>query len=748
MFTKRQTTTRTLLIWGIIILTPPVALAADNYFLPHGSNVWNVAGNWSLGHCPLAGEHVKVQVTSASPKIVTYNWTGISNYASVNLNGSGGLYAMVFQPELTLTTTNLYLATNGDAYYQIEGPAFLWVNDNLYTGYSGTSDGYFILDTVTDPSAGLYVGNICYVGYSAPGDFDHRNGLAEVDHLYVGQSDPGTYWLKGVSDTASVLTVNVNAVIGNAAEGTFEQTGGTFDQTGANGLFLGLNTGGVGTYNMKGGLLNCDHISIGWNGDGFFNHTNGLIEVANNIAIGCQGTHPNRAWYKISDDDGDPELLVGGDLLIGSQTLAKYEQLSGGTTVVDGNIEIWKGTTSPSDYSYLYMGLGADWLSAAALINHSGYFDQDGGEFEAWNGTNDSTSGMNLDNNAVCDIRYLTNNAGTIYLWRNAILRGPYAFGGNYWVCDFTNNATFQMGNASFNGGSFRGILTNYGTFKYYQGDFSTSSLINHGTFNQYADFTCRRLVNNANITIPSDRWINADGAGYANAVENNGNLSMSARAHIDVGNDSVLVNNGPMYAGAPGSDYAHIYGDMVNNNYLLPSLSSLPAGHLYVNGDFTASASAELRIRIHGTALNDYDRLSVQNTANLGGELDVRLTSGFVPALGDSFSVLGCSARNGVFGTHYLPTLPAGLAWDVNYHTYGLDLVVVEAGGQDTGDMNCDGAVNAYDIDGFICAVSPACDYEGLYPDCDRMLADCNGDGAVNAYDIDGFISLVGGGG
>ncbi|MFH1749049.1 MAG: lectin like domain-containing protein [Planctomycetota bacterium] len=62
-------------------------------------------------------------------------------------------------------------------------------------------------------------------------------------------------------------------------------------------------------------------------------------------------------------------------------------------------------------------------------------------------------------------------------------------------------------------------------------------------------------------------------------------------------------------------------------------------------------------------------------------------------------------------------------------------------------GDMNCDGAVNAYDIDGFICALSPTCDYEGIYPDCDRQLADCNGDGDVNAYDIDGFIALVGGG-
>ncbi|MFH1745572.1 MAG: hypothetical protein ABIG44_00875 [Planctomycetota bacterium] len=34
-------------------------------------------------------------------------------------------------------------------------------------------------------------------------------------------------------------------------------------------------------------------------------------------------------------------------------------------------------------------------------------------------------------------------------------------------------------------------------------------------------------------------------------------------------------------------------------------------------------------------------------------------------------------------------------------------------------GDMNCDGAVNSYDIDGFICAVSPQCDYESTYPDC-----------------------------
>ncbi|MFH1746210.1 MAG: S8 family serine peptidase [Planctomycetota bacterium] len=63
-------------------------------------------------------------------------------------------------------------------------------------------------------------------------------------------------------------------------------------------------------------------------------------------------------------------------------------------------------------------------------------------------------------------------------------------------------------------------------------------------------------------------------------------------------------------------------------------------------------------------------------------------------------------------------------------------------------GDMNCDGEINSYDIDGFICAVSPNCDYEATYPDCARQLGDINGDGDVNAYDIDPFIDLISGGG
>jgi hypothetical protein len=64
------------------------------------------------------------------------------------------------------------------------------------------------------------------------------------------------------------------------------------------------------------------------------------------------------------------------------------------------------------------------------------------------------------------------------------------------------------------------------------------------------------------------------------------------------------------------------------------------------------------------------------------------------------------------------------------------------------TGDLNCDGDVNGYDIDPFVLALTDATAYEAAYPDCEIMNADTNGDGVVNGYDIDPFVALLTGGG
>ncbi|MBL8880461.1 MAG: hypothetical protein JNG88_15215, partial [Phycisphaerales bacterium] len=61
-------------------------------------------------------------------------------------------------------------------------------------------------------------------------------------------------------------------------------------------------------------------------------------------------------------------------------------------------------------------------------------------------------------------------------------------------------------------------------------------------------------------------------------------------------------------------------------------------------------------------------------------------------------------------------------------------------------GDLNCDGLVNAYDIDAFVLAMQDAARYADTYPDCRIQNADTNADGAVNNFDIDSFVALLAG--
>ena len=62
-------------------------------------------------------------------------------------------------------------------------------------------------------------------------------------------------------------------------------------------------------------------------------------------------------------------------------------------------------------------------------------------------------------------------------------------------------------------------------------------------------------------------------------------------------------------------------------------------------------------------------------------------------------------------------------------------------------GDLNCDGMLNAFDIDPFVLALTDPAGYAAAYPDCDALLADIDGDGLVNAFDIDPFVQLLTGG-
>ncbi len=59
-------------------------------------------------------------------------------------------------------------------------------------------------------------------------------------------------------------------------------------------------------------------------------------------------------------------------------------------------------------------------------------------------------------------------------------------------------------------------------------------------------------------------------------------------------------------------------------------------------------------------------------------------------------------------------------------------------------GDLNCDGAVDVFDIEPFVLALLDPEHYTATYPTCDPLLADFDDSGRVDAFDIEPFIASL----
>lgn len=60
------------------------------------------------------------------------------------------------------------------------------------------------------------------------------------------------------------------------------------------------------------------------------------------------------------------------------------------------------------------------------------------------------------------------------------------------------------------------------------------------------------------------------------------------------------------------------------------------------------------------------------------------------------------------------------------------------------TGDMNCDFAINNFDIDLFVLALADPAAYGAAQPGCHVLNADANHDHVVNNFDIDAFVECL----
>jgi hypothetical protein len=182
----------------------------------------------------------------------------------------------------------------------------------------------------------------------------------------------------------------------------------------------------------------------------------------------------------------------------------------------------------------------------------------------------------------------------------------------------------------------------------------------------------------------------------------------------------TTLLNGGNLTSTTPLS----IKGGTVQGTGTITGGMTSVAGHivpgqspglLTVAGNYIQQAQGSLDVEIGGTvAGTQYDQLNVAavgGAATLGGRLNVALANGFVPALGQAFTIVNALSRTGTFATTSFPGIGCGLTWAVSYTATTAVLTIVSDG------PCCPDADN----DGFtVCSA-------GCSSDVNKVCGDCN---------------------
>ena len=177
---------------------------------------------------------------------------------------------------------------------------------------------------------------------------------------------------------------------------------------------------------------------------------------------------------------------------------------------------------------------------------------------------------------------------------------------------------------------------------------------------------------------------------------------------------------------------------DMVNPSFIIKFYPDDGGQPLYTNPtSFTVYPDMET---VPNQAYNGYPLKYF--VANI--DPCVNMTTGWVDIAGsdgDSCLFLWMDSSEGD-GSIWRRTTGAPV---IEYNDVNLCLNENAHGGTvERGDLNCDGVIDAFDIDPFVLALTNPPQYVAQYPNCNIMNGDINCDGAVDSFDIDGFVQCI----
>ncbi|HET9493032.1 MAG TPA: S-layer homology domain-containing protein [Chloroflexia bacterium] len=496
------------------------------------------------------------------------------------------------------------------------------------------------------------------------------------------------HWVQGITEGTGRTDILPGAALNITGPGASQVINGrtlnnygTATDSGAGHLSLGAGGFGPGMFNNQAGatynLLNNDPIE----GAGTFSNLGTLIRQGSTGTAQITCTFNNSGLVDIQSgtllvgqgsSTGAYSIAAGATLrrAIGTHTFESSSSISGagqvtftdGTHNINGTYDVG-GPTTITAHTVNFNSVGANTATVMSVLTQTGgvlggtrvisiteRLDALAGEMHT--GRTDVVAGAQLNlvgHFSVLNGRVLNNygaatqsGAGNFVLCCGSI--PPTVHG------TFNNQAgaTFTTLNdlSSNQGGS--GVFNNMGTFiktggtgtTTMEGTFNNSGLteIRSGTFSAF-----RPGPQTAGTMRMAGGNLRFDVLGVVFQLQG-GNLEGAGTVTGSVSN-----TGGTVSPGAPASP-----------------------GLMTITGSYTQGAGGTLNIELGGlTPATEYDRLDVDGAASLNGELHTSAINGFVPGLGDSFTVLLYGSRSGTFSSI------AGGTYTANYNPNDLTLVV-----------------------------------------------------------------------
>jgi len=510
------------------------------------------------------------------------------------------------------------------------------------------------------------------------GGYAHSSGtLTGTGNVTVSGA---TEWSGGTISGASAFNPNGGLTISG---GTSLTNGRTLNNNAMTTQTATLNTGsGTGaTINNNGTWdLQGDFTFLGgFGGTNIFNNAGTFTKSGGAGSGTAAGAFNNTGT---ANANSGTLLLQGGGTSTGAFNVAATLNFSSGTHELNSGVTVSGAGTTTFSSGTVNFNAGSNITTAAAITG----------------GTMNATANLTLPT--------LTISGGTLGGTGNVTVSGATAWSGGTITGASAFNPdgglTISGGTNLTNGRTLNNNAMTTQTATLNTGSGTGATINNNGTWDLQGDFTFLGGFGGTNIFNNAGTFTKSGGAGSGTAAgafnntgtvnANSGTLTFNTAFTQTAGSTTLSGGN------IGGGIIFNFQGGLLAGNGTVTGTINqtggtvgpgLSAGVLNASADFTQTAGGTAQIELAGTggpgAANGHDQINAGGNATVDGTWNVVLINGYMPAIGDSFTVATCSggptcgSGNVIFN---FPAAPAGGVWtDANSTDTALIIEVVAVG-------------------------------------------------------------------